>query len=34
MKDDPAAVEKQAEDIKARYTQILQGVSVAWSSDP
>ena len=26
MKDDPAAVEKQAEDIKARYTQVLQGL--------
>ena len=27
MKDDPAAVEKQAEEIKARYTQILQGLT-------
>ena len=27
MKDDPAGVEKKAEDIKARYTQILQGVT-------
>ena len=27
MKDDAAAVEKQAEDIKARYTRIFQGVT-------
>ena len=26
MKDDPVAVEEQAEEIKARYTQYLQGV--------
>ena len=34
MKDDAAAVEKQAEEIKARYTQDLQGVTRSSAGDP